>query len=180
MSVGLTEVADYVQGTIQHYSKLRSWKDLLLVSYTKELQHRKKKRKTGGFTLERTLTVDKLGKTETSGSDSLSSSSPPDSKTDKAAAGYKDEVKADKPADKMEKVVKDEKYMFKNVYFARSTTPRINRPEHVTLRVGDVVKHKEQGYYGVIVGWDERAMVRLAEWMGGGRDMLAVVVIVGQ
>ena len=52
-----------------------------------------------------------------------------------------------------------EEYLYREVYFAHSKTPRRNRPPQVKLKVGQVVKHKQDGYYGVIVGWDEVARV---------------------
>ena len=44
-------------------------------------------------------------------------------------------------------------------YFAASRTPRHPRPTSVKYRIGQVVKHRKYGYYGVIVGWDEVAKV---------------------
>lgn len=44
-------------------------------------------------------------------------------------------------------------------FFARSRKPRHPRPTHVKYRIGQVVKHRKYGYYGVIVGWDEVAKV---------------------
>ena len=56
---------------------------------------------------------------------------------------------------------KEEKeYLYREVYFGHSKTPRTVRPANVKLKVGQVVKHKDQLYYGVIVAWDEVAKVR--------------------
>lgn len=44
-------------------------------------------------------------------------------------------------------------------YFAGSRKPRHPRPTYVKYRVGQVVKHRKYGFYGVIVGWDEVAKV---------------------
>lgn len=44
-------------------------------------------------------------------------------------------------------------------YFANSKKPRHPRPTCVKYRIGQVVKHRKYGYYGVIVGWDEMAKV---------------------
>ncbi|XP_078068559.1 uncharacterized protein LOC144493474 [Mustelus asterias] len=51
-----------------------------------------------------------------------------------------------------------------NGYFADSTEPRSPRPLSVKYRVGQVFTHKQEGYYGVIVGWDERARAP-EEWL---------------
>lgn len=168
LSVSLTGMADYVQGTIQHYSKWKSWRELFLIPYRKEHKYNKQRSRTSGFTIERTVTLDKLGKTKTADSEPTSSAStlqtesnsdersdsnlPPSSKDAKSIK----EKKLPEPTDK----IHSEAYLYKEVYFAHSKTPRTNRPAHVKLRVGEVVKHREQGYYGVIVGWDERALVR--------------------
>ena len=108
--------------------------------------------------MERTLTLDKLARRDDPDSEYESSSS---SSSSDSTTGDKGEVREEGNEGKAgaETEVRDEKYMYKNVYFARSKTPRVNRPDHVTLRVGDVVKHTEQGYYGVVVGWDEKAVV---------------------
>lgn len=45
----------------------------------------------------------------------------------------------------------------KRGHFATSTEPRSPRSPAVKYRVGQVIKHKEWGYRGVIVGWDESA-----------------------
>jgi len=150
-------VTSYVRGQVYHYSKLRSWKELFLVPHKKEFVERKK-RKAGGFTLDRTLTLDKLGRMEDPES-KYDSSSPSSSSDSNMGDRGEVEKKTKKVATGAETEVKDEKYMYNNVYFARSKTPRVNRPDHVTLRVGDVVRHTEEGYYGVIVGWDEKAVV---------------------
>ena len=47
----------------------------------------------------------------------------------------------------------------KDDYFARSESPRVSRPPHVKFKVGQVVKHRQEGYFGVIIGWDETAKV---------------------
>lgn len=130
----------------------------------------KKQSKASGFTLERTVTLDKLGKTEAD-PDPVASSSPqtkssPAKHSNSKQSPSSEDIKSPKekkklpePIDKVTKEVKDEDYLFKQVYFAHSKTPRTKRPAHVKFKVGEVVKHKEDGFYGVIVGWDEHALV---------------------
>ncbi|XP_067882920.1 uncharacterized protein si:dkey-261l7.2 isoform X2 [Heterodontus francisci] len=45
----------------------------------------------------------------------------------------------------------------KDGYFADSPEPRSPRPPYVKYRVGQVFRHEQDGYLGVIVGWDEKA-----------------------
>ncbi|XP_060712699.1 uncharacterized protein si:dkey-261l7.2 [Hemiscyllium ocellatum] len=49
-------------------------------------------------------------------------------------------------------------------YFADSPEPRSPRPLSVKYRVGQVIKHRQDGYIGVIVGWDEKARAP-EEWL---------------
>ena len=52
-----------------------------------------------------------------------------------------------------------EEYLMKEVYFTQSKTPRESKPVSVKYSVGHVIVHKEAGYRGVIIGWDEVAKV---------------------
>ena len=52
-----------------------------------------------------------------------------------------------------------EEYNEKNVYFTRSSAPRNHRPLNVMYGVGQVIKHIEDGYSGVIIGWDTHCKV---------------------
>ena len=58
-----------------------------------------------------------------------------------------------------------EEYMMKEVYFAQSKTPRTTRPSNVQYSIGQVVKHKMDGYHGVIIGWDPVAKVCLCVYV---------------
>ncbi|KAJ1527706.1 hypothetical protein ONE63_007665 [Megalurothrips usitatus] len=42
-------------------------------------------------------------------------------------------------------------------YFASSRNIRWKRPSHMQFRIGQVVKHRNEGYTGVIIGWDLKA-----------------------
>lgn len=44
-------------------------------------------------------------------------------------------------------------------YFATSLSVRWKRPSHMQFRIGQVVKHRTEGYTGVIIGWDVKARV---------------------
>lgn len=44
-------------------------------------------------------------------------------------------------------------------YFSSSLAVRWKRPAHIQFRVGQVVKHRSEGYTGVIIGWDLKAKV---------------------
>ena len=52
-----------------------------------------------------------------------------------------------------------EEAILEKEYFAGSRKPRHPRPTAIKYRVGQVVKHRRYGFYGVIVGWDEVAKV---------------------
>ncbi|PIK39367.1 hypothetical protein BSL78_23793 [Apostichopus japonicus] len=43
--------------------------------------------------------------------------------------------------------------------FGASAIPRNPRPGHIKYRIGQVIRHKQYGYRGVIVGWDATAKV---------------------
>lgn len=48
-------------------------------------------------------------------------------------------------------------YLMREVFFGQSKTVREHHPTAVLFSVGQVVKHRADSYYGVIVGWDETA-----------------------
>jgi len=49
------------------------------------------------------------------------------------------------------------RYRQERGFFTSSLSVRWKRPSHVQFRVGQVVKHRSEGYTGVIVGWDVKA-----------------------
>lgn len=51
------------------------------------------------------------------------------------------------------------RYRQERGFFTSSLSVRWKRPSHVQFRVGQVVKHRSEGYTGVIVGWDVKARV---------------------
>ena len=52
-----------------------------------------------------------------------------------------------------------EDYLMKEVYYSQSKKPREWRPSSLKFSVGQVVRHKDSGFVGVVVGWDEIAKV---------------------
>lgn len=42
-------------------------------------------------------------------------------------------------------------------YFTASQGIRWKRPSHLHFRIGQVVKHRSEGYTGVVIGWDMKA-----------------------
>ena len=52
-----------------------------------------------------------------------------------------------------------EDYLFQEVYFTHSKEPRMVRPRGLAFHVGQVVRHKQDNYHGVVVGWDPVAKV---------------------
>lgn len=53
-----------------------------------------------------------------------------------------------------------EDYLMREVYFGQSSETRNVKPPNVKYSVGQVIKHRQDGYYGVIIGWDEAVKVR--------------------
>ncbi|EDV24793.1 uncharacterized protein TRIADDRAFT_56958 [Trichoplax adhaerens] len=60
--------------------------------------------------------------------------------------------------------VEVEKFRSGDENFAKSTIPRTPRPPHVRYRIGQVIRHRQWGYRGVIVGWDPVAKAP-KEWL---------------
>jgi hypothetical protein len=54
-----------------------------------------------------------------------------------------------------------EDYLFQEVYFTHSKEPRVVRPRGLAFHVGQVIRHKQDNYHGVIVGWDSVAKVTI-------------------
>ena len=52
-----------------------------------------------------------------------------------------------------------EDYLLREVYFGQSKTVRHTKPAHVAYSVGQVIRHRQDGYFGVIIGWDKIAKV---------------------
>ena len=52
-----------------------------------------------------------------------------------------------------------EEYRLKEVYFGQSKKPREYRTSSIRYSVGQVVRHREDEYVGVIIGWDRVAQV---------------------
>ena len=75
-------------------------------------------------------------------------------------SGHDNKAKKPNPVKDPSSKAKDtEEYLYKEVYFTHSKVPRATRGPQVKLKVGQVVRHKTDGYYGVVVGWDEVAKV---------------------
>lgn len=47
--------------------------------------------------------------------------------------------------------------------FGMSPRPRLDHPKEVKWRIGQVVRHHDFGYKGVIIGWDLKAKVRITD-----------------
>ncbi|KAK3915403.1 Clp protease adapter protein ClpF, chloroplastic [Frankliniella fusca] len=49
------------------------------------------------------------------------------------------------------------RYRQERGFFTASQSIRWKRPNHLHFRIGQVVKHRTEGYTGVIIGWDVKA-----------------------
>lgn len=164
-------MVDYVHSTFQYYSKWDNFKELFVIPYKKG--HFKS---TGRLFPSKTSKLVKTSKIESTKTQKTSSNAggastlaTATSGTVKASSGTpinpekKTHSKPPKktPEQPTNKAKEDENELYQQVYFTRSKTPRAVRPSHVKLKVGQVVEHKQDGYIGVIVGWDEVAKVSM-------------------
>lgn len=151
LKVGISSVVNFINSTFQYYSKWENVKKLFVVPYKKGRFNAEKytsgSKSDSKVFLDRT---DKFGQAESSSLKSKNKASPPPKSSPETSSNTN---KAEKSLTSQE----DEDYLYTEVYFARSKTPRVNRPPQAKLKVGQVVKHRTDGYYGVIVGWDEVA-----------------------
>lgn len=167
-------MVDYLQDIIQHYSKWGNIKELFVVPYKRGDFKSAEYDSQAEVFLDRTVTMNKFGKKATTKSATTTQPDPsslPKPDPDKAKP-LKQVVKESfestgEKAKPLKQIAKEtaatlkevEDYLYNEVYFARSKTPRATRPPQVELTVGQVVKHRKEGYFGVIVGWDQVAKV---------------------
>ncbi len=173
-------MVDFVQRAFQHYSKWDNLKELFVIPYKREhFKSTVTDNTVRNSKFVKTGTVESKAKVPTAmagGKASLSSATPKSGVKANVGSGVKksapdtdlqSDPEQETHSKPLEKVSKEpitrakeiEEYLFKEVYFARSKVPRTVRPPQVKLKVGQVVKHKQDGYIGVIVGWDEEAKV---------------------
>lgn len=154
LSDGVFDLVDYVQGTVQHYSKLGNLKELFVLPYKRGHQYGSQEK----VVIDRTVKMNNAGKTG-SVKATITQNKAPGSKTNSNS-----KQTSSKPLkETSSKSIKETNSKAGAVeeseeYFARSKTPRTHS-SHVEFKVGQVVKHRQEGYYGVIVGWDETAKV---------------------
>ena len=152
---------DHLHSTMSYYSKWSHLKELVVVPY---------KRKEKPSNIQVTLVKSGRGKTIIiSESDSTKMAEQAASKTSKPLRIPAAVTKGTSPAKPTaQKKLVDEgtsparevdEFLMKQVYFGQSNEVRGHRPAAVQFSVGQVVKHKADNYYGVIVGWDETAKV---------------------
>ena len=141
--------------TANYYSSWSHLKELVVIPYRKrsmrnsaKITLRKSKSKTelvvdgsGKSASSRGVASKKTGREQLSGSKSTSGG---------------EKVKQVPPTSRATEV---EDYLFNNVYFSHSKEPRTVRPKGVEFHIGQVIKHKQDNYHGVIIGWDLVAKV---------------------
>lgn len=149
-----------VQRTVKYYSSWSHFKELFVIPY------RKKPKATAKITLRKSgskteVVIDSLsGSRKATGSSGASGGSSGRTAA-KQSSGSKLKLGSEKvkqvPPTSPAKEVQD--YLFDNVYFTHSKEPRSVRPRNLQFHVGQVVRHKQDNYHGVIVGWDIVAKV---------------------
>ena len=148
-----------IRRTFKYYSSWNHIKELFVVPYRRKLKGSAKitLRKSGSKT---EVVINQPGKggassgaTNTRGGTIRTGSEQLASQKFKSGAKKLKEV----PATSRAKEVED--YLFQEVYFTHSKEPRTVRPRGVAFHVGQVVRHKQDNYHGVIVGWDTVAKV---------------------
>ena len=175
MFVRLTEsmhsfIAEF-HSTMSYYSTWSHLKELVMVPFRKRnkmasLQMKTTVYKTGGGT---TTVIIEPKSTKKPG---ISSQRKPETvRKASSTKGTRDDMsgsssEAEARGDSRETVDKEtsparevEEYLLREVYFGQSKTVRNMRPPRVAYSVGQVIRHKQDGYFGVIIGWDKVAMV---------------------
>ena len=76
----------------------------------------------------------------------------------KSSAQFIKEEEADNEISEAKEV---EQYNKDLVYFAKSKKPRDPRPSSVKFYIGQTVRHTQDGYHGVVVGWDDKCKVSM-------------------
>ena len=136
--------------TIQYYSSWNHFKEIFLIP------HRRKPKGSAKLTLRQSGSKTERGspKSKTKASDGVKTSTEQLSSTkSKSGTERLKEVPPTSPAREVED------YLFNEVYFTHSKEPRNVRPRNLKFRVGQVVRHRQDKYHGVIVGWDLIAKV---------------------
>jgi hypothetical protein len=159
LKVGISSAVDYLHSTVRYYSKWKNLKELFVVPYRRGDFKSAKYKSQSKVYLSRNEKLGSFGQAEDSKSATTKVKPSPLSDSE-----YGSKTMKSKP---LKKVLKEptskakevEEYLQEEVYFTRSKAPRVVRGPKVKLKVGQVVKHKMDGYYGVIVGWDEVAKV---------------------
>ena len=176
---GVAGMVDSVKSAFDHYSKWDNLKELFVIPYKKgDFKSNgklfpdnpiKTKKYLKTSTIESTTTpkIQNTGgkvrsysaASKSSTSTKVHSKATPSTRSSTLHSGDRmAETVSKKPASK----TKEEEDHSQEIYFAHSKEPRKVRPPQVKLKVGQVVKHEKEGYIGVIIGWDEVAMVRTA------------------
>ena len=139
--------------TIRHYSSWKNLRELFVIP------RRKKAKKTEAIHIStfKSESGNKKIKIVTSNKQSATKTKPSTSSQSNTKSNtLKKKEPKEAPTSKAKEV---EEYMMREVYFAQSKEPRTKRPSNVHFVVGQVVKHKMDGYHGVIIGWDPVAKV---------------------
>lgn len=189
MSISLKHIAKNIQDTYRYYSTWEHFKELFVIPYKRpeldetpsiqitrnefgelvitasqeqrKTKPKKKKLKSVKSTSKSTTTGtgSNSATTTSSGTSKATGTSKTDQgKTKSTQTQSKTKVKeVYEPATSRAREVED--YLYNEVYFTHSKTPRNFKPGHIKFSIGQVVTHNTDNFYGVIVGWDEVAKV---------------------
>ena len=162
---------DEFHSTMNYYSTWSHLKELVMVPFRKKnkmasLQMKTTVYKTGGGT---TTVIIEPKSTKKSGKSSQrkpetvrKASSTKGTRDDVSASSSETEARGDsrETVDEETSPAREvEEYLLREVYFGQSKTVRNMRPPGVAYSVGQVIRHRVDGYFGVIIGWDKVAMV---------------------
>lgn len=164
----MLSLVDQFQATFKHYSSWENLKQLFIIPYKRRIEKTTKIRlsnldsrsnsnikvSTSGSSSKRSKSQNQGSKPQPSTKTKQGDMTPSPQSSSKVTK--KKKVVDVAPTSRAKEV---EEYLMKEVYFSQTKTPRTTRPSSVELFVGQVVKHKMDGYYGVIIGWDSTAKV---------------------
>ena len=142
----------------KYYSSWNHLKELFLVPYRKKPKDSAKitLRKSGSKTELVINTKSNSGKGTSSAARGGPTRTGKEQLTSQKSKSGAEKLKEIPPTSRAREV---EEYLFEEVYFTHSKEPRSVRPRRLAFHVGQVIRHKQDNYHGVIVGWDLVAKV---------------------
>lgn len=149
-----------IRRTFKYYSAWNHLKELFLVPYRKKPKDSAKitLRKSGSKTEVAINTKSQSGKSRSSSATTNTRGRTIRTGVEQLTKSGAKKLKEVPPTSRAKEV---EDYLFEEVYFTHSKEPRTMRPRRLSFHIGQVVRHKQDNYHGVIVGWDLVAKVTI-------------------